>query len=67
MFSFNEKDYLSILLFIVGLKHLKVLDMNSCIYITNLSPLKEVASSLEYLDIGNCESLADVAPVADLQ
>ena len=67
MLNFGEKDYLSILLFIVGLRHLKVIDMNSCTYITNLSPLKEVANTLEYLDIGNCESLADVAPVADLQ
>ena len=51
---------------LVGLRHLKVIDMNSCIYITNLTLLKEVAATLEYLDIGNCESLADITPVAGL-
>ena len=53
--------------FVVGLRHLKVIDMNMCIYITNLALLREVANSLEYLDIGNCEHLADISPLADMQ
>jgi len=41
--------------------------MNSCIYITNLMLLREVANSLEYLDVGNCERLSDISPLADMQ
>jgi len=52
---------------LVGLRHLKVIDMNSCIYITNLMLLREVANSLEYLDVGNCERLSDISPLADMQ
>ncbi len=52
---------------LVGLKHLKHLDMNSCCYITDLTMLKEVADSLQYLDIGKCESISDVSPVQNLR
>eukprot|EP00794_Sanderia_malayensis_P019882 gene19882-21823_t len=52
---------------LVGLKYLKHLDMNSCCYITDLTCLKEVAESLQYLDIGNCESIADISPIEKLR
>lgn len=51
---------------LVGLEYLKHLNMNSCGYICDLTLLKEVAGSLQYLDIGNCESIADITPVESL-
>ncbi len=62
--KFHKAYHVTIL---VGLKHLKHLDMNSCCYITDLTMLKEVADSLQYLDIGKCESISDVSPVQNLR
>jgi len=46
---------------------LKLLDLNGCKHITDLTHLEEVSESLEHLDIANCPGLSDVSPLIKLQ
>lgn len=49
-----------------GLTYLEHLNLNSCKYISDLTHLSEVSSTLEHLDIGNCPGISDVSPIVDL-
>jgi len=51
----------------VGLQHLKQLNVNSCMYITDVSKLLPVKETLEELDIGNCSSISDISPLSELK
>jgi len=52
---------------LVGLQHLKQLNVNSCMYVTDVSKLLPVKETLEELDIGNCGSISDISPLSELK
>jgi len=51
----------------VGLQHLKQLNVNSCMYVTDVSKLLPVKETLEELEIGNCGSISDISPLSELK
>ena len=55
-----------IALFLVGLQHLKQLNINSCRYVTDMNKLLPVKETLEQLDIGNCGGISDITPLHEL-
>ena len=61
----NTGFYLLFLL-LVGLQHLKQLNMNSCRYVTDMKKLLPVKETLEQLDIGNCGGISDLTPLHEL-
>ena len=63
--SMNTGFYLLFLL-LVGLQHLKQLNMNSCRYVTDMKKLLTVKETLEQLDIGNCGGISDLTPLHEL-
>ncbi|CAH3043545.1 unnamed protein product [Pocillopora meandrina] len=50
-----------------GLQHLRLLNVNSCVYVTNMNKLLPVKESLEELDIGNCVAISDISPLFELK
>ncbi|XP_078350544.1 ATP synthase subunit s, mitochondrial-like isoform X1 [Oculina patagonica] len=52
---------------LVGLQHLTQLNVNSCMYVTDVSKLLPVKETLEQLDIGNCGSISDISPLSELK
>lgn len=52
---------------LVGLQHLKQLNMNSCRYVTDMKKLLPVKETLEQLDIGNCRGISDLTPLHELK
>ena len=50
-----------------GLQHLRLLNVNSCAYVTNVNKLLPVKESLEELDIGNCVAISDISPLFELK
>lgn len=50
-----------------GLQHLRLLNVNSCVYVTNVNKLLPVKESLEELDIGNCVAISDISPLFELK
>lgn len=50
-----------------GLQHLRHLNVNSCVYVTNIQKLLPVKGSLEELDIGNCVALSDISPLVEFK
>ncbi|XP_022788079.1 ATP synthase subunit s, mitochondrial-like isoform X2 [Stylophora pistillata] len=50
-----------------GLQHLRHLNVNSCVYVTNIQKLLPVKGSLEELDIGNCVALSDISPLFEFK
>ena len=63
--SMNTGFYLLFLL-LVGLQHLKQLNMNSCRYVTDMKKLLPVKETLEQLDIENCGGISDLTPLHEL-
>lgn len=51
---------------LVGLQHLKQLNINSCRYVTDMNKLLPVKETLEQLDIGNCGGISDITPLHEL-
>ena len=50
-----------------GLQYLRLLNVNSCVYVTNMNKLLPVKESLEELDIGNCVAISDISPLFELK
>ena len=55
------------LLYLVGLEHLKSLNLNSCRYVSDMTKLLPVKETLEELDISNCSEIKDLSALFKLR